>query len=57
MEKPNGRADYGDCNMDIQLINDNLLSVLHWKARESERRRMHLDLRTDGRTGHPRNGC
>ena len=32
--------------MDIQLINDNLLSVLHWKARESDRRRMHLDLRT-----------
>ena len=35
--------------MDIQLINDNLLSVLHWKARESERRRMHLDLRTTAR--------
>ena len=32
--------------MDIQLINDNLLSVLYWKARESERKRMHLDLRT-----------
>lgn len=32
--------------MDILLINDNLLSVLHWKARENERRRMHLDLRT-----------
>lgn len=32
--------------MDIQLINDNLLSVLHWKARESERLRMNLDLRT-----------
>ena len=32
--------------MDIQLINDNLLSVLHWKARENERRRMNFDLRT-----------
>ena len=32
--------------MDIQLINANLLSVLHWKARESERKRMNLDLRT-----------
>ena len=32
--------------MDIQLINDNLLSVLHWKARESERKRMNHDLRT-----------
>lgn len=32
--------------MDIQLINDNLLSVLHWKARENERKRMNFDLRT-----------
>lgn len=32
--------------MDIQLINDNLLSVLHWKARENERLRMNFDLRT-----------
>ncbi len=32
--------------MDIQLINDNLLSVLHWKARENERLRMNHDLRT-----------
>ncbi len=33
-------------DMEIQLINDNLLSVLHWKARENERRRMNFDLRT-----------
>ena len=32
--------------MDVQLINENLLSVLHWKARENERRRMNNDLRT-----------
>ena len=32
--------------MEIQLINDNLLSVLHWKARENERLRMNHDLRT-----------
>lgn len=32
--------------MEIQIINDNLLSVLHWKARESGRRRMNHDLRT-----------
>ena len=32
--------------MDIQLINDNLLSVLHWKAKENERLRMNFDLRT-----------
>ena len=32
--------------MDIQYINDNMLSVLHWKARESERKRMNHDLRT-----------
>ena len=28
------------------MINDNLLSVLHWKARDSERLRMNFDLRT-----------
>lgn len=32
--------------MEIQLINDNLLSVLHWKAKENERLRQHFDLRT-----------
>ena len=32
--------------VEIQLINDNLLSVLHWKARENERKRMNFDLRT-----------
>ena len=32
--------------MEIQLINVHLLSVLHWKARENERRRMNHDLRT-----------
>ncbi len=32
--------------MDIELINDNLLSVLHWKAKENERLRMNHDLRT-----------
>ena len=32
--------------MDIQYINDNMLSVLHRKARESERKRMNHDLRT-----------
>ena len=32
--------------MDIQLINDNLLSALHGKARENERLRMNYDLRT-----------
>ncbi len=31
---------------DVQIINDNLLSVLHWKARENERLRMNHDLRT-----------
>lgn len=28
------------------MINENLLSVLHWKAQESERKRMNFDLRT-----------
>ena len=32
--------------MEIQLINDNLLSVLHGKAKENERKRMNFDLRT-----------
>ena len=32
--------------MDIQLINDRLLSVLHWKARISDRLRLNFDLRT-----------
>ena len=32
--------------MDIQVINDHLLSVLHWKAKEDERLRMNFDLRT-----------
>ena len=32
--------------MEIELINDNLLSVLHWKAKENERKRMNHDLRT-----------
>ena len=31
---------------DIQVINDYLLSVLHWKAKENERLRMNFDLRT-----------
>ncbi len=32
--------------MEVQRIDDTLLSVLHWKADESERRRMNFDLRT-----------
>ena len=32
--------------MDIQVISDHLLSVLHWKAKENERLRMNFDLRT-----------
>jgi len=32
--------------MDIQLINEELLSVLHLKARENERKRQNYDLRT-----------
>lgn len=32
--------------MEIELINDNLLSALHCKARENERLRMNHDLRT-----------
>ena len=31
---------------EIQLINDSLLSVLRWKAKESERLRQNFDLRT-----------
>lgn len=33
-------------NMDIQLIDDNLLSTLHWKAKENKRLRQNYDLRT-----------
>lgn len=40
--------------MDIQLINDNLLSVLHWKAKENERLRMNFDLRTTVEDGSQR---
>ena len=40
--------------MDIQLINDNLLSVLHWKAKENERLRMNFDLRTTAEDGSQR---
>ncbi len=32
--------------IEIQTINDNLLSVLHWKARENERLRQNMDMRT-----------
>ena len=32
--------------MEIQLINDSLLSALHGKARENERKRINFDLRT-----------
>lgn len=32
--------------MDIQLINDDLLTELHLKAKENERKRMNFDLRT-----------
>ena len=32
--------------MEVQLINDNLLSVLHWKAKENECLRQNYDLRT-----------
>ena len=40
--------------MDIQLINENLLSMLHWKAKESERLRMNFDLRTTPEDGSQR---
>ena len=40
--------------MDIQLINDNLLSMLHWKAKEDERLRMNFDLRTTAEDGSQR---
>ena len=33
-------------NMEIQVINEDLLSGLHQRARESERKRMNYDLRT-----------
>ena len=40
--------------MEIQLINDNLLSVLHWKAKENERKRQNFDLRTTPEDGSQR---
>ncbi len=40
--------------MDIQLINDNLLSELHRKARESERLRINFDLRNEPGEGSQR---
>ena len=40
--------------MDIQVINDHLLSVLHWKAKENERLRMNFDLRTTAEDGSQR---
>ncbi len=32
--------------MDVELINNNLLSLLHWKSRECDKLRIPLDLRT-----------
>ena len=32
--------------MEIELINDNILSVLHWKAKENECKRINYDMRT-----------
>lgn len=40
--------------MEIQLINDNLLSELHQKASESERLRQNFDLRTTTEDGSQR---
>lgn len=40
--------------MEIELINDNLLSALHWKARENERLRQNFDLRTTTEDGSQR---
>ena len=40
--------------MDIQVINDHLLSVLHRKAKEDERLRMNFDLRTTAEDGSQR---
>ena len=41
--------------MEIQLINDNLLSALHWKAKENEQRlRQNYDLRTTPAEGSQR---
>ncbi len=41
--------------MEIQLINDNLLSALHWKAKENEQRlRQNYDLRTTPADGSQR---
>lgn len=36
------------------MINDNLLSVLHWKAKESDRQRQNFDLRTTPDDGSQR---
>ena len=40
--------------MDIQLINNNLLSELHQKAKENERLRQNFDLRTTPEDGSQR---
>ena len=40
--------------MDIQLINDNLLSELHGKAKSNDRLRTNLDLRTTPDDGSQR---
>ena len=40
--------------MDIQLINNNLLSELHQKAKESDRLRQNFDLRTTPEDGSQR---
>jgi len=40
--------------MEIELINDNMLSALHWKARENERLRQNFDLRTTTEDGSQR---
>ena len=40
--------------MEIELINDNLLSALHWKARENERLRQNFALRTTTEDGSQR---
>ena len=40
--------------MDVQIIDDDLLSVLHVKAKENERLRMNFDLRTTPEDGSQR---
>ena len=40
--------------MEIELINDNMLSALHWKARENERLRQNFDLRMTTEDGSQR---